>query len=246
MPFYPSKGSLLTKNTTLNNFDQIFAITYFKEMQLNISGMYILSISVNSNEKDFNSKCYSNPIRVAKKKTLNTNTPTANQTEQNYYELKFKTFNVFNTDEANIIVASIYNCMENFNISVSNLKLTINTTAGIRLRRSSNQTEKIVLLTFNSFDTNPVFISNLSSLNISDTLVFVSATINGVTYGEEGGESFVSSSISNSSLSIVVGCVVGGIIFIFLIVLGYIGLKKLSNKKNQVRVIQYTQEETVF
>jgi len=79
--------------------------------------------------------------------------------------------------------------METFNISVFDLELT--STNGIVSSSSSSSSSSrlllrsqadIITLTFNSYNSNPTFISSLSKLNISETLVFVSATINGVSY----------------------------------------------------------------
>jgi len=104
--------------------------------------MYILSISVNSSEKYFNTQCYSNPIRVAKMP------------------------------------------------SSSSLTNSTNNTSSRRRRQSQTATNNnnnitIITLTFYSSNSNPTFVNNLSKLNISDMLIFVSATINGVTYGDE-------------------------------------------------------------
>lgn len=170
--------------------------------------MYILSISVNSSEKYFNTQCYSNPIRVAKMPSSssltnstnnNNNEPSSNNQNNNNknYVLRYKAIDntiSLNLEEANKIRASIYNCMENYNISVTNLELTSNhnlsSTSSRRRRQSQTATNNnnnitIITLTFYSSNSNPTFVNNLSKLNISDMLIFVSATINGVTYGDE-------------------------------------------------------------
>lgn len=206
-------------------------------MQINKTGMYILSIRVNSNEKNFNSQCHSNPIIVVDK-----NISSSNQTEEQNYVLKFKKndSHIFTIDEGNIIKASIYNCMVYYNISVSNLELlqsNNNNNSSRRLSLVQTQPE-IIILKFYSNDSNPMFINNLLSLNISDLLVFVSATINGVTYGND----FLSPASSSNLVPIVVGSVFGSIFFIALISLLYFYLKKLINKYKQrrmERVIQY-------
>jgi hypothetical protein len=169
--------------------------------------MYILSISVSSSEKYFNTQCYSNPIRVAKMPSSssltnstnnNNNEPSSSNQNNKNYVLRFKAIDTisFTLDEANKIRASIYNCMENYNISATNLELTSNhdfsstsssssSSSRRRRRRQSNNNITIITLTFYSSNSNPTFINNLSKLNISDILIFVSATINGVTYGDE-------------------------------------------------------------
>lgn len=164
--------------------------------------MYILSISVSSSEKYFNTQCYSNPIRVAKMPSSssltnstnnNNNEPSSSNQNNKNYVLRFKAIDTisFTLDEANKIRASIYNCMENYNISATNLELTSNhdfssTSSSSRRRRQTNNNNiTIITLTFYSSNSNPTFINNLSKLNISDMLIFVSATINGVTYGDE-------------------------------------------------------------
>lgn len=185
MTFYPAKGSLFTLNTSVNNFDSFSSRTNFNSLKLNKTGMYILSISVKSSQVNlFNTQCYSNPIRVVKMPN-STIIPTTN----NNYVLKFKSTDSsisFTSGDANKIKASIYNYMETFNISVFNLELTSNngivSSSGSRLLRAQAD---IITLTFNSYNSNPTFINSLSKLNISDTLVFVSATINGVTYGDD-------------------------------------------------------------
>ena len=150
--------------------------------------MYILLISVNSSEKYFNTKCYSNPIRVTKIASLSAANSTTishilNQTKQKYV-LRFKATDsiLFTLEEANKIKASIYNCMENFNIGALNLELTSNQNLASNRRRRESQTQ-IITLIFYSSDSNSMLINNLPKLNISDFLIFVSATINGVNYG---------------------------------------------------------------
>ena len=185
MTFYPAKGSLFTLNTSVNNFDSFSSRTNFNSLKLNKTGMYILSISVKSSQVNlFNTQCYSNPIRIVKMPN-STIIPTTN----NNYVLKFKATDSsisFTSEDANKIKASIYNYMETFNISVFNLEFTstngILSSSGSRLLRAQAD---IITLTFNSYNSNPTFINSLSKLNISDTLVFVSATINGVTYGDD-------------------------------------------------------------
>jgi len=181
LAFYPAQGFLLTKNTTTNNFDSSFGITYFTDMQLNKTGMYILSVSVLSSKKDFSSQCYSYPIRVVKTVKYTSNQPN--------YMLTFKATNpnLFTLDEGYKLRASIYNCMENFNISVLNLELTGTHGFDSRRRRQapSSNSPGTVVFKFYSSDTNPKLIINLASLNISDMLLFESAIINGVSYGDD-------------------------------------------------------------
>lgn len=206
-------------------------------MQINKTGMYILSIRVISNEKNFNSQCHSNPIIVVEE-----NISISNQTEEQNYELKFKKndSHILTIDEGNIIKASIFNCMVYYNISVSNLELlqSNNNNSSRRLSLVETQPE-IIILKFYSNDSNPIFINNLLSLNISDLLVFVSAKINGVTYGND---SLSPASSSNLVMPIVVGSVFGSIFFIVLISLLYFYLKKLIYKyklRRMERVIHY-------
>jgi len=194
LSFYPAKGSLFTLNTSVNNFDPISSRTNFKSLKLNKTGMYILSISVKSSQVNlFNTQCFSNPIRVAKmpNSSINSLNSTIIPTTNNDYVLKFKATDSsisFTSEDTNKIKASIYNYMETFNISVFDLELT--STNGIVSSSSSSSSSRLLLrsqadiitLTFNSYNSNPSFISSLSKLNISETLVFVSATINGVSY----------------------------------------------------------------
>jgi hypothetical protein len=184
----------------VNNFDSISSKAYFNSLKLNNTGMYLLLISINSSEKYFNTQCYSNPIRVAKmapsslkNSTTNSSFMTnLNQTKQNYV-LRFKITEsiVFTLEEANKIKASIYNCMENYNISVLNLELTSSQSFVSNRRRRESQGQ-IVSLIFYSSDSNTMLINNLFKLNISDWLIFVSATINGLNYG-----SYTSENVSN-------------------------------------------------
>lgn len=192
MTFYPAKGSLFTLNTSVNNFDPFSSRTNFNSLKLNKTGMYLLSISVKSSQVNlFNTQCYSNPIRVVKmpNSSINSLNSTIIPTTNNNYVLKFKATDSsisFTSEDTNKIKASIYNYMETFNISVFNLEFTstngILSSSGSRLLRAQAD---IITLTFNSYNSNPTFINSLSKLNISDTLVFVSATINGVTYGDD-------------------------------------------------------------
>jgi len=123
--------------------------------------------------------------------SINSLNSTIIPTTNNDYVLKFKATDSsisFTSEDTNKIKASIYNYMETFNISVFDLELT--STNGIVSSSSSSSSSRLLLrsqadiitLTFNSYNSNPSFISSLSKLNISETLVFVSATINGVSY----------------------------------------------------------------
>ena len=76
-----------------------------------------------------------------------------------------------------------------------------------------------------SSDKNPELIKNLLGLNISFSLIFISATINGVTYGDSV-ETIISS--ATNLIGIVVRCVVGGVFLIAFISFGYFGLKKIK------------------
>ena len=148
--------------------------------------MYLLWISVFSNGKEFTALCKSNLVRV-----LNEAVDSSNVTHQPNYEFVFRVVNssVFTTDEQKNIEATIYNCLNDYNISASNLQLKIKPAISSRRRRSDPNsliTLATLIVSLYSLDTSPAFISYLTqvlSLNISNGLIFVSATINNHTYG---------------------------------------------------------------
>jgi len=146
--------------------------------------MYLLSSSIFSDRKEFTAQCNSNPITIVKAITK------TNYTNQTNYELKFraKDSSVFNSDDENSLMATVYNCMASYNISVSNLKL--NTSANINSRRrrrdllSSDALQSLIIASFFSMDTSTVLTNVIitQGLNVNSKVVFISATINGINY----------------------------------------------------------------
>lgn len=224
--YYPAKGSLVTSNAQVI-FDPTTQYTSFRNLAIDKSGMYLLSIQIYSERREFTSQCFSNTITVSKKLA-------SSSSSSPNYKFKFSKTNssvTLGTNEKNQIKASIYNCMSNYNISVTGIQLS---DSDSRRKRDSSSSSLVVM--FFSTDSNSALSSALSSLNVSSYIVFSSATINGVTYGSSSSSSSSSSSLSlTSSISIglIIGCVIGSIILIGLLVFGYFGLKEF--KKLQMR-----------
>jgi hypothetical protein len=189
---YPAKGSLVTSFTSVA-FDPSSGLTYFKGLSINKTGMYMLSISICSKGREFNSQCYSNPITVSKA------SQNSSASASNKYQLIFSTNNlsaVSGSDDQNKMKASIYNYMNDLNISVSSLQLTA---SSARRRRDTGivSVSGTIMIVFYSSSSGQTLSSVLSSMNINNYVVLSSATVNGVTvYGSTSGSSSSGSSDS--------------------------------------------------
>jgi len=197
---YPAKGSLVTSFTSVA-FDPSSGLTYFKGLSINKTGMYMLSISIYSKGREFNSQCYSNPITVSKSSN-------SSASATNKYQFTFSTSNlsaVSGSDDQNKMKASIYNYMNDLNISVSSLQLTA----------SSARRRRDIGIVSVSGTIMIVFYSSSSGQTLSSVLLIKNFFFQ--------IKSKVSSSIS---VGVIVGCVIGGIFLVIFVVLGYFGLKE--------------------
>lgn len=159
--YYPARGSLNTANTQAI-FDTATGLAQFTNLKIDLAGMYVIRIQVNTLDNDYNLQCLSNPIQIKKSTTL----ISYDSSLQPDYMLKFN--GDYNSIEPSDIKANVYNYFANNNITVG----------GISSYSGS------VIVVFYSSDSNPVVISSLASsgLTISPNLTFASITVGSTTY----------------------------------------------------------------
>lgn len=163
--YYPGNGSLNSANTKVT-FDILSGNALFTNLAVDKLGMYMFSLRIFSAGNEFSGGCYSNALTVVKSISNHNITSSPN------YKLKFNgDFYNLTKNDINELKANAYNYISNYGIGISN----INVSAGS------------VYITFYSIDSNQDLLKELikNGLNISSTLVFISADVNGQIYSYE-------------------------------------------------------------
>ena len=103
-----AKGSF-SSNSTTATFDSKQNMAKFENMQLNATGMYIVSVNVRSlNTSEYNINCLSAPIIV---KTVRDTLLTAQNREPDIYLTFSGNFTNLSQESLNIFEAMLYNCL---------------------------------------------------------------------------------------------------------------------------------------
>lgn len=160
--YYPAKGALVTTSSQVT-FDTSTGLALFKDLQITKSGMYLLSVSVSTTNNEFSSQCFSKPIQI---KAATAVIPSFDSGTQPEYIIKFNgSYSSINPAE---IKANVYNYISNHGVNIGGMSCYAGS----------------VYVTFYSSDSSSTLVSSLISagLNISSSLAFVSASINGNTY----------------------------------------------------------------
>lgn len=217
---YPAKGKLITTNATVE-LDPYSGYVYFNGLVIDMPGMYMLSARINSAGNEFTSQCYSNVVTVSQ--SLENSTSSSSSNTPNY-KLKFKgNYSSLSTSDKNQMKASVYNYISSFNLNVENIQIT--DADGRKRRDTSSGT---VIVAFYSSGSSASLISLLPSMNISEYVIYSSATINGVTYGStSSSDSSSSALISSASAGLIVGIVLGIFFLAVFLMIGYYFIHKI-------------------
>lgn len=160
--FYLAKGSLqITK--TIASFDSATGTAVFSDLLINKTGMYLILFKVFTNNKEYSSECFSNPITIKSATAVTTSSTTGTQPD---YLLKFN--GNYSSINPNEIMANVYNYMSSFNLEIKDISCYSGS----------------VYVAIYSSDYSSTLLKSLATngLNISSSLVFVSALVDGNTY----------------------------------------------------------------